>query len=230
MRSISKLFFAGLALSAAPTASGCDSTLDVVLASSGGPDAGFDNFGKDFDILRALVLLTGLEGSLGKPGDGGLTDITVFAPWDDAFFRLAKQLSDFVDDDANEFNPSGYDEEGAFSYIAGVLTELAGGTEEGLKELVTNILLYHVADEAIVFRRLAEKGHKKTTVTTLFEGNEIPIVMAMPTSQNSMRMKMKHNAAGSEFRFPKIQNKQFDIKTCNGRLNVIKDVLIPLEV
>ena len=81
MRNISTLFFAGLALSAAPTASGCDSTLDVVLASSGG--SGFDNFAKDFDILRELVLLTGLEGSLGKPDDGGLTDITVFAPWDD---------------------------------------------------------------------------------------------------------------------------------------------------
>ena len=139
-------------------------------------------------------------------------------------------MSDFVDDDNNAFNPRGYDEEGAFNYIAGVLTSLAGGTSDGLKELVTNILLYHVADEEVVFRRLANKNHKKTTVTTLFEGNEIPITMAMPTSINSMRMKLKHIADGSEFRFPKVQNKKFDIKTCNGRLNVIKEVLIPLEV
>lgn len=147
-----------------------------------------------------------------------------------AFFRLAMALSKFVDDDSNEFDPDGYDEEGAFNYIAGVLTSLAGDGPNALKELVTNILLYHVADEAIVFRRLAEKGHKKTTITTLLDGTEIPIVMAMPTRNSSMRMKLKHIADGSDFRFPKVQNKLNDIKTCNGRLNTIKDVLIPLEV
>ena len=56
MRIISKLFLAGLALAAAP-AKACDSTLDIVLDTSGA--SGFDNNGDDFDILRELVLLTG---------------------------------------------------------------------------------------------------------------------------------------------------------------------------
>ena len=56
MRIISKFFLAGLALAAAP-ARACDSTLDIVLDTSGA--SGFDNNGDDFDILRELVLLTG---------------------------------------------------------------------------------------------------------------------------------------------------------------------------
>lgn len=83
MRILSKLFLAGLALAAPAPATACDTTLDVVLSSSGGPDAGFDDYSKDFDILRSLVLLAGLEGALGDPDAGGLSDITVFAPWDD---------------------------------------------------------------------------------------------------------------------------------------------------
>ena len=56
MRIIYKLFLAGLALAAAP-AKACDSTLDIVLDTSG--SSGFDKNGDDFDILRELVLLTG---------------------------------------------------------------------------------------------------------------------------------------------------------------------------
>ena len=50
------------------------------------------------------------------------------------------------------------------------------------------------------------------------------------TANNDMRMRMMHEADGMSFRYPKLHNKFIDIKTCNGRLNVIKDVLIPLDV
>ena len=118
------------------------------------------------------MVLAGLADALGPDG---LKGITVFAPWDDAFFRLAQDLSKFVDDDTNEFKPRGYDEEGAFNYIAGVLTSLAGGENE-LVGLVTDILQYHVADSEIVFKRIARKGKRSTiaTATTLFEGQKIP--------------------------------------------------------
>ena len=46
----------GLALAAAPVKA-CDSTVDIVIDTSGA--SGFDNNGNDFDILRELVLLTG---------------------------------------------------------------------------------------------------------------------------------------------------------------------------
>ena len=58
MRILSKLFLAGLALAASP-AKACDSTVDIVLETSGAPGSGFDDNGNDFDILRELVLLTG---------------------------------------------------------------------------------------------------------------------------------------------------------------------------
>ena len=58
MRVLSKLFLAGLALAASP-AKACDSTVDIVLETSGPPGSGFDSNGNDFDVLRELVLLTG---------------------------------------------------------------------------------------------------------------------------------------------------------------------------
>ena len=67
-------------------------------------------------------------------------------------------------------------------------------------------------------------------MTTLFDDMPIRVEMAMPTDKNRMRMKMIHAADGQSFRYPKIHNTLFDIETCNGRLNVLKDVLIPLNV
>jgi len=222
MRIISKLFLAGLALAATP-AKACDSTLDIVLDLSGA--TGFDNNGNDFDILRELVVLTGLQEALGMPKDGGLRRVTVFAPRDDAFIRLADQLSDLVDGDFNSD-----DEEEAFTYIAGVLTTIAGDLGTDLKMLVTSILQYHIGNKPIVFMDEARKGKKKHMVTTLYDKMMIEVEMAMPTDNNNMRMKMIHEADGQSFRYPKIHNTLYDIETCNGRLNVLKDVLIPLDV
>lgn len=210
-----------------------DSTVDIVLKTSG--SEGFDNNGHDFDILRELVLLTGLDKQLGDTGMGGLSDITVFAPRDHAFFMLARALSEFLDDGEYDKNTK-YDEEAAFNYIAGVLTTVAVDMlDTDLTTLVTEILLYHVADEEIVFTKLAKAGHDGATANTLYpdtkkNANEIPVVMAMSNEISNMRMKMLHNANTKYFKNPKIHNRQFDIKTCNGRLNTIKRVLIPLKL
>ena len=170
-------------------------------------------------------ILQGLEGALGKPADGGLTGITVFAPRDDAFVRLAHQLSDFT---GGDFMSD--DEEEAFKYIAGVLTALAPTLGTDLKGLVTSILQYHVANKRIMFMDEARSGKKKKMITTLYDDMMIMVEMAMPTEFNDMRMRMIHEADGQSFRYPKLHNNQIDIKTCNGRLNVIKDVLIPLDL
>jgi len=159
------------------------------------------------------------------PKDGGLRRVTVFAPRDDAFIRLADQLSDLVDGDFNSD-----DEEEAFTYIAGVLTTIAGDLGTDLKMLVTSILQYHIGNKPIVFMDEARKGKKKHMVTTLYDKMMIEVEMAMPTDNNNMRMKMIHEADGQSFRYPKIHNTLYDIETCNGRLNVLKDVLIPLDV
>lgn len=172
-----------------------------------------------------LSCFAGIQDLLGKPKDGGLRRVTVFAPRDSAFIRLADQLSDFVDGDFNSD-----DEEEAYGYIAGVLTAIAGDLGTDLVSLATSILQYHVGNEDISFMDESRKGKKIEHVTTLFDGMTIKVEMAMPTDNNRMRMKMIHEADGQSFRYPKIHNTLFDIETCNGRLNVLKDVLIPLDV
>lgn len=172
-----------------------------------------------------LSCFAGIQDLLGKPKDGGLRRVTVFAPRDSAFIRLADQLSDFV---GGDFNSD--DEEEAYGYIAGVLTAIAGDLGTDLVSLVTSILQYHVGNEAISFKDESRKGKKIQHVTTLFDDMMIRVEMAMPTDNNRMRMKMIHEADGQSFRYPKIHNTLFDIETCNGRLNVLKDVLIPLDV
>jgi uncharacterized surface protein with fasciclin (FAS1) repeats len=176
---------------------------------------------KIYTIINCCYTHVGLEGALAKPKDDGLRDITVFAPRDDAFIRLAHQISDATDDDFMS-----NDEEEAFTYIASVLSTLA----TDLKGLVTQILQYHIADDSIVFMREARMGKRTKMITTLLDGEMIKVMMAKPTSKNKMRMKMIHEADGMTFRYPKIHNKKFDIETCNGRLNVIKDVLIPFNL
>ena len=42
-------------------------------------------------------------------------------------------------------------------------------------------------------------------------------------------MKMKPKADRKSFSYPKIDKNNDDIKACNGRLNVLKGVLFPLE-
>ena len=106
---------------------------------------GFDNNRMDFDILVALVRAAGLTGVLG----GGLSDVTVFAPTDEAFFQLAQ-----------EFGFTGnYDEEDVVSYLAGRVENIADGTlEENLQLLLT----YHVASGAQSWRQLLNAGRATT--------------------------------------------------------------------
>lgn len=109
--------------------------VDVVLAVSG--DEGFDNRSRDFDILREALVATDLAGAVAST-----EDITVFAPNDRAFKRLARQLG---------WDGSG-GEEGAFGVIASV----------GL-DTVSDVLRYHVGTERLSLRDL----FRSQNVTTL---------------------------------------------------------------
>ncbi|MEO1611213.1 MAG: sodium/proton-translocating pyrophosphatase [Pseudomonadota bacterium] len=102
---------------------------ETILAVSG--DAGFDDNGADFDILREALAATDLTGAVADEA----ADLTVFAPTDAAFIQLARDLGADVADG---------DETGALNAIIAATAELAGGAEEGLA-LIKNILLYHVA-------------------------------------------------------------------------------------
>ncbi|MEM8745926.1 MAG: fasciclin domain-containing protein [Actinomycetota bacterium] len=97
--------------------------VDVVLDVSGAE--GFDHRGRDYDLLREALLATGLADAVATT-----PDITVFAPNDRAFIRLARDLG---------FH--GHDEAGAFAFLADA-TGFQSADEPGL---LADVLLYHVA-------------------------------------------------------------------------------------
>ena len=213
-----------LAPAPAPAPAACSSTLDIVLQLSG--SSGYDSDSGDFDLLRELVLFAGIEGNLASPAAGGLSDVTVFAPTDKAFTDLAIAFGYLADTPAYSAYP--YDEAGTFAYLAGVLGTLAGDGPDALKGLVTDILLYHIADGAIDLGRLVSMGTKSTTVTTLSGG--LPLELRMNAYSC---ITLIHKADPANFPYPKVDKVLLDLDTCNGKLNVLSaayggGVLVPL--
>ena len=87
---------------------------------------GFDDDYSDYDILLTAVSAADLVGPLADPS----ASLTLFAPNDLAFIRLAQDVG-----------YEGHDEAEAFGFIVTALTELGGGDPI---PLLTQILLYHV--------------------------------------------------------------------------------------
>ena len=98
------------------------SAVDVVIATSG--DSGFDHRWNDYDLLREALLATGLADTV-----AGLDDVTVFAPTDFAFLRLAWDLG---------FH--GWSEADAFAFLA----EATGFVSADEPGLLADVLTYHV--------------------------------------------------------------------------------------
>jgi serralysin len=103
-------------------------TITGIVAASGD----YDTNANDFDILLNAVVAAGLAAALDDPA----ADLTVFAPSDAAFLRLAETLG-----------YEGTDEAAAFGYIADALSLLSGGGDP--IPLLTDILKYHVAPESL---------------------------------------------------------------------------------
>jgi uncharacterized surface protein with fasciclin (FAS1) repeats len=116
-------------------------TIAQIVGSSGGT---FDHNGRDFDMLLNAVKAAGLVDALNAPGA-----LTVLAPNDDAFVKLARDLG-----------YHGRDEAGAFDAIVGALTTLGNGDPI---PVLTNVLLYHVVPERIGAYRISQR-HALTTL------------------------------------------------------------------
>lgn len=101
-----------------------DLTITEIVALSGD---GFDNDDQDFDILLAALEAADLTDALNDP----TADLTVFAPTDEAFIKLAQDLG-----------YRGIDEAEAFDTIVNTLTVLGDGDPI---PLLQDILLYHVS-------------------------------------------------------------------------------------
>ncbi|WP_158291854.1 fasciclin domain-containing protein [Paracraurococcus ruber] len=124
-------------------------SLDGLLAASG---TGFDANGNDFDILNQALSATGLTAALADPD----AHLTLLAPTDAAFIRLAQG-----------FGFTGTDEAGAFGAIA---TTLAGLAPDGDPlPLLANVLRYHVLGESLSRTELLGRQ----SVQTLLEGSTI---------------------------------------------------------
>ena len=129
-------------------------TIAEIVAASGGE---FDRNGRDFDILLNAVQAADLVDALNDPND----DLTVLAPDDHAFIRLAQDLG-----------YPGSDEAGAFVTIVEALTEIGGGDPIPTLRF---ILLYHVLPESKYALEIIFSGglHTASGETILAVGRQI---------------------------------------------------------
>ncbi|MEL6868286.1 MAG: fasciclin domain-containing protein [Pseudomonadota bacterium] len=185
---------ASLGLLGAMTAhAGHAPTITGIVVQSGGE---FDRDRNDFDILLNAVLAADLAGALDDPD----ADLTVYAPTDAAFIRLAKDLGF-----------SGRDEAQAFEFIVAALTELGGGDPI---PVLTNVLLYHVSPGA----KTASETSQTPIVQTLLEGATL-----LPR-----RRQLIDN--DPDIRDARLSGKTDGIRAENGVINPISRVLIPLDI
>jgi len=99
---------------------------------------GFDDNTGDFDMLLQALIAADLVGAVADAD----ADLTVFAPTDQAFVRLARDLG---------YSERGYNEAGAFAYIVEQLTALGGGDPI---PVLTDVLLYHVSPGSTFYSAL----------------------------------------------------------------------------
>lgn len=168
-------------------------TITGTVAASGGD---FDHNYYDYDLLLNAVLAAGLDGALNDPE----TPLTVFAPNDLAFVKLARDLG-----------YHGWNEAEAFSFIVTALTELGGGE---LVPILTDVLLYHVSGDVLTLKDVLEAD----TVSTLLDG-------ATLTPEH---FSLVDNAPALEN--PSFILQDSNILTGNGRVHTIDRVLIPVAI
>lgn len=166
--------------------------VDIVAAS----DGVFDRDYSDFDILLNAVQAANLVDALAAVD----ADLTVFAPNDAAFVRLARDLG-----------YRGFSEQGAFEAIVATLTELGAGDPI---PVLTNVLLYHVSPQAKTVKQVSDLD----TVVTLLEGEELEPYGVFLLD------------AAEQLRSPKIDTRKSNIRATNGIIHVLNRVLIPVNI
>jgi uncharacterized surface protein with fasciclin (FAS1) repeats len=171
-------------------------TIAQIIAASGGS---FDQNVRDYDILLTAVVTAGLADALNDPN----ASLTVFAPNDLAFIRLARDLGYM-----------GFSESGAWTYLVGALTMLGNGDP---LPVLTNVLLYHVAPGELDVIDYLIAGFTQTPVTTLLAGATFqPYFLQAIDNEPDL--------ANPRVTFP------LNIAAVNGRIHTLDRVLIPLDL
>lgn len=160
---------------------------------------GFDDNNEDFDILLHALGAADLVDAVNSPS----ADLTVFAPTDQAFVRLARDLG---------FTASGYDEAGATDFIVAALTEFGSGDPI---PVLTDVLLYHVSSGSTSYADSlrGEVTEIETLLGASFTAEGRTLVDAAPAIENA-----------------RIRNPQTDIETSNGIIHGINRVLLPVPI
>ena len=168
-------------------------TIAGIVSQSGD---GFDNNSQDFDILLEALETADLVEAL----DDTNADFSVFAPTDEAFIQLARDIG-----------YEGMDEVEALDVIVNALTELGNGDPV---PLLRDILLYHVSPDA---KNQAEIK-TQTQVDTLLEGANFKVEDGNLVDNEPDLMD------------PSFIGELANLEAANGTIQGIDRVLIPIDI
>ncbi len=175
------------------SSSSSQSTIAGIVSQSGDE---FDQNNQDFDILLEALETADLVDAL----DDASADLTVFAPTDAAFIKLAQ-----------DFGYHGTDEAEAFGAIANALTDLGEGDPV---PLLQDILLYHVSPGGKNQAEIKASGE----VETLLEGASFEV----------KNKKLVDNEP--DLNNPSFIKDLANIEAANGTIQGIDRVLIPIDI
>jgi uncharacterized surface protein with fasciclin (FAS1) repeats len=185
---------------ALPTLQAQHTIADLVVMASGGATAGqFDADDADFDMLLTALQTANLVGAVSDP----TADLTVFAPNDRAFIRLA-----------NDLGYVGTDEAAAWTFLVGALTTLGNGDPV---PVLTNVLLYHVAGERIGLFSYVIRSFFRINIDTLLAGETI----------KPRFLRLKDN--DPDLTDPRLML-PVNVQASNGIIHSIDRVLIPIDL
>jgi uncharacterized surface protein with fasciclin (FAS1) repeats len=196
MTSTALAAIAACVCSASVFAGGQPATVVDVVLSSG---EGFDSNRNDYDILLRAVATAELVEALSDPD----ADITVFAPNDRAFYRLAQDLG----------YDGAYDEEAIWNALVAVLTDLGAGDPI---PTLTAILTYHVGVESY--------SALEIIILSIFQ---VDIQTLQGATIEPRFIKLKDNEPGLSDPFLALP---LNVSTGNGVVHTINRVLIPVDL
>jgi uncharacterized surface protein with fasciclin (FAS1) repeats len=195
MRNLTIAVVAGLvALGGIAETARADTIADIVVGSGGE----FDNNRFDYDILLNAVIAADLVDPLADPD----ADLTLFAPNDFAFVRLAR-----------DFGYEGWDEAGAWDAIVAALTDLGNGDPI---PVLTDVLLYHVAPESITAFDFFLYSIFGIPIETLQGGTFQPFFFRLIDNEPDLR--------DARLFFP------LNVRADNGYVHTITRLLIPVDL
>lgn len=178
-----------------PVQSTPPSSIAAFVASSG---SGFDNNPFDYDLLLKAVQTADLVGPLADPA----ARLTLFAPNDQAFIRLARDLGF-----------AGSSESQAWTFLVGALTQLGNGDPI---PVLRSVLLYHVAPRRINAIEFLILGLTNQVITTLQGSTVRPLGLRLIDNEPNI---------SDASLFAPIQ-----VWTANGTVHTISRVLLPIDL